>query len=712
MVSSLDLNLLPIARFAGKEYPDLLAVHAELPPRHPERTRSADRLIFYLVIEGNASIPISRQNEILAELAKLYFSSPGTVTAGLRRVAVELNHQLLDRNMNTADQNQQGLGWLAQIALHEKKLFVGLSGPFYAYLISENQNKSVFEPDFSELRLGQVEDVPITFHQVDFQANDTLLVAALPSPAWDSGFLSGLFGQGPESIRRRLFSSADPDLNALLIQAKAGKGNIYLPRPIAHDSSEHIPASPPTPIDEVNKVSTHPAKSKPEVTSPTPKKPKSSLQTNSSRNFLAAFILTITNSLQKVGRGIRIILGRILPEEALLSIPTSLMAFLALAVPVVVVSVASVAYFRLGRDVQYENLLSQARQMATHAIDQNDVQLKRAELEAALQVIEKAEHLRITQETQDLHVQLRNALDDLGKVDRLDFQPAIIGGLPTNVNITRMVAADTDLYLLDENSGEVLRASGTDQGYAIDQTFQCGPESIAVDRMGKLKEITSWPAGLDPKATIVAFDENWNALFCQPEETPVQQAMVSPTEQRGKLAAFAMEPGQSYALEAISSQLWVYGQQNFDEIPEAYFDGTIPLLQDVSSLGVNRSDTYFLHKDGHLTYCYQSTFQTSPTQCEIKAYKDARPGLESMDLVPPSPFTQMLISPPPEPLILMLEAKNHAIYLFSLKNLILNKLYLPGKPLLPTAATSFTINPTLRHLFLAIGNNVYHAALP
>ena len=90
MATSLDINLLPAARYAGRDYPELLSLHAAEPPRHSARGREADRLILYLAVAGNAPLPPGKQDQVLADLSKLFFETPGSVTAALRKAAEEL----------------------------------------------------------------------------------------------------------------------------------------------------------------------------------------------------------------------------------------------------------------------------------------------------------------------------------------------------------------------------------------------------------------------------------------------------------------------------------------------------------------------------------------------------------------------------------------------------------------------------------------------
>ena len=84
----------------------------------------------------------------------------------------------------------------------------------------------------------------------------------------------------------------------------------------------------------------------------------------------------------------------------------------------------------------------------------------------------------------------------------------------------------------------------------------------------------------------------------------------------------------------------------------------------------------------------------------------------NFDLAPPSPFTQILYSPPPDPSLFLLEPTRHAIYHFSLRNLAFQRQFLPENDLSSKPATAFTVDSVKLHIFLAIDNEVYYAAMP
>jgi hypothetical protein len=786
MSASLDINLLPVARYAGRDYPELLCLYASEPPRRRARGRDADRLALYLAMVGNAPLPPGKQDQALADLAKLYYETPGSVTAGLRRVAEELNKALLERNLLLASSSRQGLGILVQLAMRQSQITLAISGPAQAFLISSGQTQRFADADMAQRGLGQSRETPLSLYQVSLQANDTLILAAQSAPEWEPSALASLYGQGPESLRRKLFSPSITDVNAVIVQARPGKGKINLPKPVKPMpqtsvgtartapkaptpqapvktptqatpqpvASEGVPTeasvgqiierSPaPTPaapeateaalvetptaeastLPEVIKVPPPPAEISSVSTAAAEPEPllvgdQESVPTRPKRRFapgsLASTALAaLFGALRAVGRGLSRLLTRILPEDALLSIPSTVMAFTALAAPVIIVTIASLVYMRLGRNAQFEIYYSQAQQIAERGLGQSDVAARYADLEIALELLRKAELYGSDPNIQGLRARVRSAMDDLELIKRVLYQPAIVGGLPAAVKVTEIVALEDNLYLLDGNSGNVIRARLTSQGYQVDAEFQCGVNVGGIPGLKPLIDIEAWPPGFTPEASLLAMDAFGGVLYCLPDASPKSDRLKASEEGAlSDVSGFALDLGDAYVLDRASNQVWIYRRSELTVDPKPFFNQEVPELNDVVDLAVNRDDLYLLHADGALTLCFYSEFEGVPTRCSQPPYVDFRPGRENLPLTPPSPFAKIQNTLPPDPSLFLLEPATRAIYHFSLRNLSFQRQYMPDRELAPGPATAFAVDNIQRYLFLAIGNQVYYAVLP
>lgn len=770
-----DLNLMTVSRFAGNEHPELMGLYTTEPLRHAARGRSEDRLVLYLALLGNAPLAPGKQEQLLAEMARVFYQTPGSVTSALRQVVENLNRILLERNLRLSSSGQQALGVLTQLVLRERNCFLAQSGGLHAYLITAAGVQHFHDPEMMGRGLGLGRVAPVYYSQAALQPNDTLVLAATPSPAWNASSLVGLHGQGPESLRRRLFTQPEPDLHAVLIQARSGKGKLFVhpwgpalmpaesraPATVASPLSTSEPAvaadlaqlavppvTPPAsdglmPAEQAQAIEPvtgeaiagQPAESPASVPSLTSNAvpgarvigagvSRSAQEAAGSKtafrnflkpvgHFLAAIGAPLLRGLLWLGRRLGALLVRLAPGEPFVAVPSYVMAFIALAVPVILVAIASVAYFRLGRSAQYELLYTQAQQQAVQALGQTEVQAQRDAWQAVLVTLDRADVYQKTPDTQVLRGQARRALDALDLVRRVAYQPAIVNGLPTAITIRRMVISGGDLYMLDGNSGNVLRADLTSRGFVLDPDFQCGPNRPVVAATAPIIDILAWPAGFTPAADLLALDASGNLMFCKAGASPELQQLAPPhIGAWGRLVAFTLDFTNLYLLDPPANAVWVYWGNAFIEQPNMFFDENIPYMQDLVDMAVNRDDLYLLHADGHISLCTFDASPKVPTRCQDPQFVDARPGRENTLQLAMAPFSRMLYVPPPDPSLFMLDPLTQAIYQFSLQKLVFQRQFLPQASLPAFEATAFWVDVNKREVFLAIGNAVYYGIMP
>ncbi|HEX9029293.1 MAG TPA: hypothetical protein VF823_08970 [Anaerolineales bacterium] len=827
MSSSLDLNLLPIVRKAGQDQAALPGLYIAEPPRRATRSRRMDRLILYLSLEGNAPLASAAEDQILSRLAKTFYDSSGSVTAALRSTAEALNEFLLQRNLQNASTGRQELGLLSLLALHGGQLYLTQSGPVHAFWATASQVQHLYDPQTAGRGLGVSRTTPVRYFQIDLQPNELLLLASQPAPTWSVAGLTGIQGHGPESLRRRLLNRASPDLDAVLIQARAGSGKITLlaPRPAGPaaqpleteqeepdtfqpvlDTTSALPAAeapltppapvetppaspaaaaseaqptdeppglpvaaapadagskpvsaapapqepapggqPPAPADSANRspvitpakavlsaaqstgnrpaAQTAPTESTPPVT-PTAPAPRAAAAASRPRPSLApvgAGLLAVFRPLAAIWRGlvraIRAVLGRLLPNESLVTLPASTMALIAIAVPLVVVSVASMVYFQRGRSVQYQSLYAHADQTYRQAASLNDPLARREAWKTTLAYLDQADSYLVTSESQKLRIKVRDALDELDLVRRVNYQPALTG-LPEAVRVTRIVSSGGDLYMLDSYSGSVIHAQETNnRGFEVDAAFQCGPGATGYAG-GPLIDLSPAPPTKSPQAAVIAVDAKGNLLLCSPGNAPNAGKLPRPATAAnwGKLTAGTVDPdlGHLYILDPADQAVWAYWNGNLQDQPQFYFGDVVPPLQDVVDLAANHDELYLLHADGHLTRCnFSKLQQVAPTRCVNSAsFEDSRPGREKAPMVLDNPFTQIFSNQPPDPSLYLMDPKTQAVYRFSLQSLVFQYQVQPASDLHGGQATAFTVNNIDHTLFLATGNQVYYTALP
>jgi hypothetical protein len=428
----------------------------------------------------------------------------------------------------------------------------------------------------------------------------------------------------------------------------------------------------------------------------------------------------LRNLMRKISQGFQSLLSNLLPNahDDLVTASSTSMAFLAVAIPILVVLVATMVYLRYGRSSQFKANYDLAVAAAVGATKQTAPLDIRHGWESALYYLDKAESYQVTQESQELRREAQAALDNMDGIVRLDFHPAIIGGLSRIVQVSHLAATESDLYLLNSARGEVLRAYLTDQGYAMDPSFKCAPGQYGGNTVGTLIDIAALPKVNTRNATVLAMDANGNLLYCAPNADPIAVPLVTPTLGWRGITGFVLDPDGNnlYVLDPLGNAVWVYAGNfgDFPDLPNIFFGEQVPQNMNTAiGLAANGDELYLLFQDGHVTACTLSQLNVVPTRCtDPVMFVDNRPGQQSGKMIADAIFTQLSFASPPDPSLYFFEPLTQAIYRFSPQP---DSLTLQGqfrasederKVMMATAATAMTMSPN-RYLFLSTGDQVY-----
>ncbi len=422
-------------------------------------------------------------------------------------------------------------------------------------------------------------------------------------------------------------------------------------------------------------------------------------------------ILRATRSaVGTIGAALLKLLKNLLPDADVLRLPPSTMVFIAVAIPLILAVLGGMVFLQRGQAQQQQTYYQQAVEKAAYADTLTNPLEQRLALQTALGELDKADQFLVTSQSQELRAQLTSKLDALDSVRRLDYKQAIVGGLDSAVRVTRIVASTADLYLLNATDGNVLHAIMTARGYELDSTFQCGPTNGPVI-VGPLVDIAELPPGAYENATILGIDANGNLLYCVVGSAPYSATLAPPNTGLGKPIGISLDRGDLFVLDPQVNAVWMYTNMEVSQPPHLFFGDVIPPMQDVIDMVVYNDDLYLLHADGHTTKCTYSGMIQSPTRCDDPfPYSDNRPGRSHGPVLEDAIFSQISYATFPERSIFYLEPKDQAIFYFSVL-LTMQYQYQPKTPLAAGDATGFAISPN-RIAFLAVGNNVYYAAMP
>jgi hypothetical protein len=773
MTKSLDLILLPLFRKDGQDLPEIPGLFASQAEGRVARGRSQERLVIHFSMSGNAPFSPVGYKKLVNHLAKIYFKTSGSSTSAMKIVGEWLNSYLFERNKRGAKRSLKSTGYLTMVVVRAGRIYISQCGDVHAFFMSSDKVSHFSDQDQVGRGLGYTKKVHIQYKQMGLSPGDSLLISPNPSANWTLDLLTNLKQFSLDEVNNRLRQNTGTDLDAVLLCVGGRTGQLRVLRPVftpegqveldlnIQETSTVIKKKRRTlrarkrkirsqqalisqatdlpktrqevpPLEEADDskeadLKSEPAEIKEVEVLPPPEKQITISSTEAAEDESGQPVQkpvktpVIMPILTRIGQavigtvkeGFRILvrlLGRMLPDEGLFSVPKNFMAVIAVLVPVIVVGVAAATYFQRGQAKLYDQYYLQAEYAAEQAIHLTEASLIRLGWNDVIGYLDQAEGYQVTEDSQALRTYAQSELDTLDSVTRLPFQSALAEKLPGEVVIKRIVTADEDnvLYLLNETNGHVLRAVLGDKGYALDSNFLCEPVPQPLI-VGPLVDIIPLPLGNDENAEVMGMDANGNLMECIPGgKPPLTSQMPPPDMHWGEPTAFEINSIGLFVLDPITNAVWIFwSADEFSELPTLYFDEQVPRMGDVIDLAVNRQDLFLLHLDGHLTTCVSG----NPTRCVDPAViNDIREDRQLSEVIADTGFREIQYTSPPDPSIYLLDPDTPAIYHLSVR-LTYQRQFRPQNQLAEGQATAFTV--TSKHqVFMAIGNMVYYSPLP
>lgn len=774
-----DIQVFPYQSIAGKEEIALAGLFTAAPPRRAARGRESDQLILLLSLQGSAALPVDAQQEMLEKVAGVYYKTRGTVTHALKVTVDQLNERLVARSMRLQGKGLPLFGILNAVVVHGSAVFVAHCGPTHTYVLNRD-TVQVFSDDGGGRGLGMGRAVSLRYYHAEVKPGDLVLLCTQPPSTWNARTLAGSPQLSLDDLRRRLLLESERGLRFVMLRFQPGKGEIRqaalhpvegLPaiqtgaRSAAEESPVRQPAAPvvepppAAPSPETPPVLQPPAPVAPVIEEPPDFPPHLEIEKDlpdleqapwtaeaaatgapppvdaaeagrilrrrqverRARRTVSAALSGGKSLREKTAAFLHRFLPRVLPGQAdtLPALSPALMIFIAIAVPLVIVAAASTAYIRSGRNEQHRAYLAQAQTLLDQAAAQSDATLRRINMDAALEWVDKAETYGSSAESAAMREQVQAALDALDGIRRVKLELALPGGFDSAVRITRIVASQAeDLFMLDANSGRVFRLIYTRPGYEVDNQFVCGPGMLGGLIIGPLLDIAAAPPGNMFDAAVMGVDEFGNLLYCSVTAANTT-AVTLPAPDAGwrTIKAISVDSSSMLVLDSGANAVWRYEGFNGEYLnpPRFFFDSQVPNLSGGIDLFQNRDELFVLNQDGHMLQCTFSNVSMTPTRCSDPfPYQMALIGQPSQEVVTPSArFERMQVTQPPEPSIYFMDTGDLSIYQFSLVlNFVAKLKPSAGSDTLPQAAPSGFVVTRGRNLVIAFGNQVYSAPLP
>jgi len=689
--------------------PGTLALGA---PRRAARGRVHDFLFLNLKLEGAPAAEGGQLDRLAQETARLFFGTPGSVTAALRQAINQLNQELLDRAVPAR---------LAAATLRNENLYLAQCGPGQALLIRSGAVSRLRAEDGTSRSLGTTLAPLIQFRHFELRPEDLLVLTTNETPLWSDSALAELSGTDHSLALDRLVASAAQDFTGL---------SIHIPTPVGSPAGTHkglgvaLPADQRPGVRVRSPIARASAAGRPHPTqaarSASPAPAVGPVYPSSSETGWRLGIRRLRLTLRTAYRTLidnfrRAALGLNVPPLPGMFSP-NLLAFTAAAVPVLVVGVSSVVYFSRGRVEQFDSYLAQAESAAVAAQLAQDQQAARTEWIMAGQWLDLAESYRESEASSTLRQQVETALDSIDLVFRLNFSPTVSGGFGSSAEIQLMAASATELYAFDSGTTTIWHAWSTGRGYEIDSQFEClaGEETIPGFADPVSLVVQADPGALGAEG-VVAIDPDGTLLYCAPGAQPLTGQLATPDIGWGKLQAIEVSGNSLYVLDPVKNAVWIYDAAGglFSGNPALYFAEEVPQLGTAVDLALALDELIILYADGQIDRCHRS-MENAPdgslrirVECEAEPrFQDERQGQPSRTNILGGLPASIEYSPPPEPSLFFLDLTQGTVYHYSMR-LVYQGQY-------PTAfgseTTAITIGPP-NGLFVAVGDQVYAAQL-
>jgi hypothetical protein len=622
------------------------------PPARVARGRQDEGIFFFFDPTGAASLDLSRG--VRDVVVEAYWSTVGSVTAALRRAASLTNQYLFEHNLNS-EPSKRCYGGLSCAVVRQNDLFLLQAGPAWACILQADKLR--FFPrgeKLAHLGIGPVVDVRL--NHVFAADGDTLLMAspALLSEAGKDGLLRLLPRDKVSSIVAGLGElGAEVNFTALVARwQRASVTEVSKPEaPGQARGSEALSRVPKVSSRRREPVEQEHQTVKDKAVGPKPaaekrvpvrerRMPKRKLAVDIVKKLRTGFrgvahaLEGVWHAVAAVGAG-AVALGRWLIGAAATTIRSMLpgagqktrrrapsrpppeenrtvLIALAVAIPLLVIAIVTVAYLNFAAESRVQGVLQEAReQVALAQAAGSDSEEARSHWEAALRQIETAETLQPDDpSTQALREQARHALDQLDRVKRLTLTRLVDFG---SKNVQRRLALGAQaLFVLDSRDGWGARVGlepvdeGEDSQDA--QVLVRIGQQVEGDEVAQLVDC-AWadPEGgrqssglliLERDGGLVSYDPAWGSESGSPQLARLQLSPPLP----GRSIAVGTYEGQFYVLDGAEGggQIWRYRPQGnaYPRPPEPYF-ATLPDtgLQNAVDMAID-GHIYLLYEDG------------------------------------------------------------------------------------------------------------------
>ena len=592
----------------GRAAPGLLAVTS---PRSAVRGRSQDSLFIHLSLGGPPEETDALSQDLLDFLSGIYFQTPGSVTAALRKAIVETNNLLFDFNLRGNKRPREGA--LICAALRGEELFTAQTGESFA-LLGHNFGVERLPASLPDplIPLGRTTGVDIRYYHHWLQPGDTLLLSdprmahieiatveeALINSPIDEGIdkISSIIGEATARAILIEFSD-DPPLDLPDVQrAPFGRTG----RKISIPTGQPVRQNMPSPIRET-----------PFVSRIQPALDLESVETSAraATSFAAKGMSRVTGWTADFLSIIRPPNGKHRNNESW-ALPT----FFAVIIPVVIGILVAGVYVQRGKVLHVGDLKAKIEDnfsLAQRAGE--DFQAASFFLNEVKRLVKEGQELRPSDAGfLQLRLQAQAGLDNMSGVSRLGAQ--MFAEFDSSVDLAAIATGDVlngGIYAMDSANNVVYFLATTESYLALPdskpQVILFGAQAVGGHVVGPLIDIIWRPRGisvsrdglatLDGRGALITYYPNFADTRAVPLD--LSSEWINPQQITGYNERL-------YILDSGLGQIWRYFAEGDgfmiteDQQAISFLDGK--KLENVRDFAIYDDDgsVILLHEDGRL----------------------------------------------------------------------------------------------------------------
>ncbi len=680
---------------------------AQTAPRRSARGRSDDYLLLTLRLRSSRAVTPGHLDHLAKLAADAFYGTPGTVTSALREAAAVINDHLIDSNQSDPEpSNLQGSLLIA--VLRGGDLYIGQSGMGQAILIRPGQVVRFHSAEAAQRPLGISLAPFVRYHHIEIHPDDLFILSSVSPELWSDSTLSGLTTLELDQAIDRLVAASNQDLTGLMARiVQRGEAGL---QPTFSEFDHQMQERATTTVAQA------PRGTIPRMTSTGRRRgPSLNLIARRLRSRAAEGITRVLGVTSEILTRLAPGLTEPLHPDAL---SRRVLAATAIGVPLVIVTIAALIYFGKGRSEQFQLNLNQAMASIAAAQLKESPEEARGEWESAKQSLDLAGRYGDSEQYQMLLQEVREVLDELNLIARLNFRPLVSGGFGSDAEITGLAASSTDIYVLDVANRVIRHAWGTpERGFDIDSTFQCWDSKNTYDTLSTPIDIVLQrePGALGAEG-VVAIDEDGTLLYCAPDQRPALAQLTPPDLGWGRIQAIDVFGDDLYVLDPMINAVWIYEAAGgfFSGTPELYFVEEVRDLKSAIDVALAQDELVILYADGRIDRCrrfhepVEEGGRSFRVECDTEPYfQDDRPGREISSQIPGAVPVEMAYSAPPEPSLYFLDLLSNSVFHYSMR-LVYQGQYIPIEPF-EGEISAMTLGPP-NDLYVAVGSQVYHAS--